>query len=30
MERKRENEMEAGIIMDYIGVILGLYWDDGK
>ena len=26
MEKKMENEMEAVIIMGYIGVILGLYW----
>ena len=27
MEKKMENEMET---REYIGVILGLYWDNGK
>ena len=31
MEKKMENEMEyIGVILGYIGVILGLYWDNGK
>ena len=27
MEKKMENEMET---REYIGVLLGLYWDNGK
>ena len=30
MEKKMEHEMETGIIMGYIEVILVLYWDTGK
>ena len=30
MEKQMENEMETGIIMGYIGVIVGLYRDNGK
>ena len=30
MEKKMENEMETGLILGYIGVIMGLYWDNGK
>ena len=30
MENQMENEMETGIIMGYIRVILGLYGDNGK
>ena len=29
MENNIENEMEA-IGIDYMGIILGLYWDNGK
>ena len=30
MEKKMENEMDTGITMGYIWLILGVDWDDGK
>ena len=30
MEMKMENEMETGIILGNVGVILGLYRENGK
>ena len=31
MEKKMENGMETrGIYLNYIGVTMGLYWDNGK
>ena len=30
MEKKIENEMETGVIIFHIAVILGLYWDNGE
>ena len=30
MEKTLENEMATGLIMGYIGVIMGFYWDNNE